>query len=79
MSDNERAADGRAGREERLTAREREVLALVADGFTTAEIGSALGLSSSTVRAHVAHMRNRLGAPTRAALVARAMRAGLLT
>jgi DNA-binding CsgD family transcriptional regulator len=53
----------------RLTPREREVLALVAEGLTTAEIARLLGLSFPTVRTHVEHAREKLGAKTRSEAV----------
>jgi len=63
---------------ERLTPRERQVLELLAAGGTTASVAGELGLSRSTVRAHVEHMRVRFDVRTRAALVARVLRTGLL-
>ena len=61
-----------------LSAREREVLALVAQGRTNAEIAGALVLSEHTVHRHVANILAKLGASSRAAAVARASEAGLL-
>lgn len=61
-----------------LTPREVEVVRLLAEGRTTAEIASDLGLGGGTVRSHVERARNKLEAPTRAALVARAIRGGYL-
>lgn len=63
---------------ELLTAREREVLRLLSDGKNTTAIAAEVGLSSSTVRTHVEHMRAKLGASTRAALVARGFDLGFL-
>lgn len=63
---------------ERLTARELQVLELVAEGYTGAEIGLELGVSPATVRAHIERMRVRMNVGTRAALVAKAIRLGLL-
>ena len=63
---------------ERLTPRESEVLRLVAADLGTADIAQALGVQPGTVRAHVEHMRDRFGVSTRAGLVARCMRLGLL-
>ncbi len=63
---------------ERLTPRERDVLELVAEGRTTPEIAELLGISDKTARTHVEHMRTRLGVNTRAELVARCFRVGLL-
>jgi ATP/maltotriose-dependent transcriptional regulator MalT len=61
-----------------LTSREREVLALVADGLGDDEIAEQLVLSSHTVHRHVANIRLKLDQPTRAAAVAHASRLGLL-
>ncbi len=63
---------------ERLTPRELDVLGLVAAGKTTAGIAAGLEVSSATVRTHVEHIRTKLGVATRAAMVARAFRLGLL-
>jgi LuxR family transcriptional regulator, maltose regulon positive regulatory protein len=70
---------GRSGNgAEGLSAREREVLRLVAQGRTNAEIAAALVLSEHTVHRHVANILARLGSPSRAAAVARAAELGLL-
>jgi DNA-binding CsgD family transcriptional regulator/pimeloyl-ACP methyl ester carboxylesterase len=61
-----------------LSAREREVLALVARGLSDAEIAEHLVLSPHTVHRHVANMRRKLRQPSRAAAVAEAARLGLL-
>jgi DNA-binding NarL/FixJ family response regulator len=61
-----------------LTARELEVLRLVAQGFGDAEIAERLVLSQHTVHRHVANVRMKLRLPSRAAAVAYAARAGLL-
>jgi LuxR family maltose regulon positive regulatory protein len=54
----------------RLTARELEVLRLVARGLSDKEIGAALGLSEHTAHRHVANILSKLDVPTRAAAVA---------
>ncbi len=64
---------------ELLTRRERNVLQLLADGETTASAARKLEISNSTVRTHVEHMRLKLGAKTRAALVSLGHRFGFLT
>lgn len=50
-----------------LTRREREVLALLVEGLSNAEIGERLHLSTATVRLHVGHLLVKLGAPNRTA------------
>jgi ATP/maltotriose-dependent transcriptional regulator MalT len=61
-----------------LTARELDVLRLVAQGLGDAEIADRLVLSPHTVHRHVANVRAKLRLPSRAAAVAYATRAGLL-
>jgi ATP/maltotriose-dependent transcriptional regulator MalT len=61
-----------------LTPREREVLTLVAQGLSDAEIAERLVVSPHTVHRHVANVRTKLGLPSRAAAVAYATRQGLL-
>jgi DNA-binding CsgD family transcriptional regulator len=56
-----------------LTARERQVLALVAQGQTDAQIAEQLLLSPHTVHRHVANARTKLGVPTRSAAAAWAL------
>jgi len=60
-----------------LTPRELEVLALVAEGYSTKEIARALWITEETVRTHVRRLLTRLGARTRAQAVAIAYRDGL--
>jgi pimeloyl-ACP methyl ester carboxylesterase/DNA-binding CsgD family transcriptional regulator len=61
-----------------LSGREREVLALVAEGLSDPEIAGHLALSQHTVHRHVANIRNKLGRGSRTAAVAEAARLGLL-
>jgi DNA-binding NarL/FixJ family response regulator len=61
-----------------LTRREREVLRLVAQGKTNADIATALVLSEHTVHRHVANILTKLAVPSRAAAVAEATSHGLL-
>ena len=61
----------------RITARERDVLELVAEGYSTAEIARALWITEDTVRTHIKRMMVRLDARTRAHAVAIAFREGL--
>jgi pimeloyl-ACP methyl ester carboxylesterase/DNA-binding CsgD family transcriptional regulator len=61
-----------------LSEREREVLRLVADGLSDAEIARRLIVSPHTVHRHVANIRTKLGQPSRAAAAAYAAREGLI-
>jgi ATP/maltotriose-dependent transcriptional regulator MalT len=61
-----------------LTAREREVLALVADGRSNPEIAGDLGLSPKTVNRHVENIFDKLAVSSRAAAVAKALRTGAI-
>jgi DNA-binding CsgD family transcriptional regulator len=64
----------RAPNLEALTAREREVLALVAEGRSNASIAQRMQLSEHTVKRHVANILLKLDLPTRAAAAALAGR-----
>ena len=57
-----------------LTDREREVLRLVAQGLTDAEIAARLVLSTHTVHRHIANIRTKLDVPSRTAAAAWALR-----
>lgn len=61
-----------------LTPREREVLALTAEGRSAPDIGRELHLSAATVKTHLSSLYEKLGVSDRAAAVAEAMRRGLL-
>ena len=61
-----------------LTPREREVLQLVAEGKSDADIARELVISPHTVHRHVANILRKLGLRSRAAAAAQAARAGLL-
>ena len=61
-----------------LTAREREVLQLLAEGLTHHEIGRRLDIGAETVRTHARKAADRLDARTRTQAVAEAIRLGLL-
>jgi DNA-binding CsgD family transcriptional regulator/tetratricopeptide (TPR) repeat protein len=67
------------GSVEVLTAREREVLALIADGRTNRQIGQALFISGSTAGVHVSHILGKLGVSGRAEAAAVAVRTGIVT
>jgi DNA-binding NarL/FixJ family response regulator len=60
-----------------LTDREREVVTLIADGMSNAEIAGQLTLSPLTVKTHANHAMTKLGARDRAQLVVFAYQAGL--
>jgi two-component system nitrate/nitrite response regulator NarL len=62
-----------------LTAREREILRMCADGLSSPEIATALFVSVPTVKTHLQHVYAKLEVSDRAAAVAQAMRRGLLT
>lgn len=62
-----------------LTSREVEVLQAVADGMSNKDIGTYLGLSSLTVKSHMARISRKLGTGDRAQLVAIAMRDGVIS
>ena len=70
----ERTPDGGRTTRPRLTAREQEVLALLAAGLGPAQIGSDLSISPKTVATHVEHIYSKLGVHTRAQAVALAFR-----
>jgi DNA-binding CsgD family transcriptional regulator len=61
---------------EGLTSREREVVGLVAMGATGPEIADELQIAHDTVRTHVRNAMTRLGARSRAHLVAKALASG---
>jgi DNA-binding NarL/FixJ family response regulator len=63
---------------EELTARERDVLALVADGHPNREIAARLGISDHTVKFHLASLYGKLGVSTRTKAVRRALDWGLI-
>jgi len=65
-----------AVRSQPLTRREAQVIRLIADGLDTAEIADTLEVSPNTVRSHVRNAMSKLGARTRAQLVARVLGIG---
>jgi DNA-binding NarL/FixJ family response regulator len=70
-------APGLASRVAALSDRERDVLRLVAQGASNAEIGRELFLSEATVKAHVTRILDRLGCDNRVQAAIAAHRAGL--
>jgi len=76
-ADEATPASGRAP-DARLTAREREVLRLLAGGARTRDVAETLFISERTVKTHVASAMQKLDANTRAEAVAKAIQLGLL-
>ena len=70
--------DGEAEFVEPLTARERDVLEMLAEGRGNREIAAQLGISEHTVKFHVASILGKLGAATRTEAVSIALRRGLI-
>jgi DNA-binding CsgD family transcriptional regulator len=66
------------GPSDTLTAREAEILALVAEGRSNGEIGKQLFISAKTVSVHVSNILGKLGAAGRTEAAAIARRRGLL-
>jgi DNA-binding NarL/FixJ family response regulator len=62
-----------------LTAREQEVLRLVAEGLLNQEIAEQLHVSEATVKTHISHIFSKLGARDRAAAIVYAYDHGLVT
>ena len=69
----------RAPAEENLSAREIEVLLLVAKGNSNKEVGKALYISTATVKTHLIHIYNKLGVGDRTAAVTTALEKGIIT
>ena len=65
-------------REPELTPREREVLRLLVAGKSNKEIKAALFLSTSTVKTHLSHLFEKLGASDRTQAVMTALKHGLV-
>lgn len=61
-----------------LSDREGEVLRLLGDGLSNKEIAKALFVSEATVKTHLAHIYDKLDAPSRTAAIATARARGLL-
>jgi len=69
----------RTGSPAPLSAREREVLQLVAEGASNKQIAARLGISLKTVEAHKEHIVHKLGVRGTAELIHYAIRSGLIT
>jgi LuxR family transcriptional regulator, maltose regulon positive regulatory protein len=63
---------------EQLTAREREVLTLLAAGTPNPRIAAELVVTRDTVKKHVSHLLGKLGAANRSEAVTRARQLGLI-
>jgi DNA-binding NarL/FixJ family response regulator len=68
----------RQPRRDRLTQREREILALLAEGLSNRAAGQRLGITERTVKFHVGEILARLGASNRAQAVAIAKARGIV-
>ncbi len=73
----ERSASGGIAQEV-LTERERQVLGLVAGGFSNREIGEKLGIATGTVKAHVERVIGKLGAADRTQAAVRGIAIGII-
>ncbi len=69
----------RAPAEDNLSAREIEVLQLVARGASNKEIGKALHISIATVKTHLIHIYSKLGVADRTAAVTTALEKGIIS
>ena len=78
VADELTAAKGSGRTPETLTERELEILQLLAFGYTNREIGARLFISADTVKTHLEHVYQKLGASDRTAAVAEAMRRQLI-
>ena len=67
-----------ASRDATLSARELDVLRLVARGLSNKEIGAELGISTHTVKYHLAALLEKLGVHSRTAAVSLGVRRGLV-
>ena len=65
-------------REDMLTQREREILQLLADGMSNADVAAKLFISQETVKSHVRHILTKLEADTRTQAVAIALRDAMI-
>ena len=74
-----RNGNGNGHRDEaNLSPRERQILALLAEGRTQGQIATALVISSKTVATHIQHILSKLGVQSRAQAVAVAFQRGLV-
>ena len=73
-----RAVSAPAAGADSLTAREQQVLKLMADGLTNADIAERLVIGVATVKTHVSSVMSKLGVSTRTEATATAIRRGLV-
>jgi DNA-binding NarL/FixJ family response regulator len=66
------------GQSDVLTPREREILQLLADGMSNADVAAKLFISQETVKSHVRHILSKLEADTRTQAVAIALREAMI-
>ena len=80
VEDYQHGVGGQASHDsyEQLTDRERDVLKLVAEGYTTREIADILVVSSKTVEGHKTNLMAKLGIHNRIGLVKYALRRGII-
>jgi len=70
--------DDEAASNTELSQREREIVQLLARGWTNSAIASKLGITERTVLHHVGTAKDKLGCKTRPHLVALALKRGLI-
>jgi len=78
-TDGQVAARGESELPDELTPREAEVLALIAEGLTNAEIAARLVVSPATIKSHINHLFAKAGIRDRAQAVNYAYRTGIAT
>ena len=61
-----------------LTARERQILALLASGTSNSDIAGRLGISVNTVTRHLTHVYAKIGAENRVQAIRQALELGLI-
>src|SRR5262249_57355043 len=64
--------------DEALTEREKDVLMRIAEGYRNREIADLLSITEETVKAHIKHILEKLGAGDRTSAVATAVRRGII-
>jgi len=74
----QRGIDDQAHMLESLTARESEVLGLLADGLGNKDIAGRLNVSEHTIKFHIRSILGKLGASSRTEAVSRGLRSGLI-